>query len=118
MAISNDITHGDLTNCNITLAQSTNMEHFSLKMIDLDEMTEHSPGNMYITAYQDDLTHIMQALCDLTRQVKCANKDNHGDVQNCCKMLHEKKYEARHMPVCSSSAQTAEFLSTIDALYD
>jgi len=112
------ITHGDLTNGNITLAQSTNMEHFSLKMIDLDEMTEHSPGNMYITAYQDDLTRIMQALCDLTRKVKCANQHNHGDMQNCCEMLHKKNYEARHMPVCAPSAQTAEFLLTIAGLYD
>ena len=111
------ITHGDLTYGNITLAQSTNMEHFSLKMIDLDEMAEHSPGNMYITAYQDDLTHIMQALFDLTRKVTCANNNNR-DVQKCCEMLHDKSYEARHMPVCSSSAETAEFLLTIARLCD
>jgi len=67
---ANHITHGDLTHGNITMAQSTDMQHFSLKMIDLDEMTEHPPGNMYITAYQDDLTRIMQALFDLTRNCR------------------------------------------------
>jgi len=115
---ANHITHGDLTHGNITMAQSTNMEHFSLKMIDLDEMTEHRPENMYITTYQDDLTHLMQALFDLTRKVKCDNDDNQHEMQNCCNMLYDKSFQACHMPVCSPSAQTAEFLLTIARLYD
>ena len=114
---ANHITHGDLTHGNITMAQSTDMQHFSLKMIDLDEMTEHPPGNMYITAYQDDLTRITQALFDLTRKVKCDNKNYQLEMQNCCNMLHDKSLQACHMPVYSPSAQTAEFLLTIARLY-
>ena len=114
---ANHITHGDLTHGNITMAQSTDMQHFSLKMIDLDEMTEHPPENMYITAYQDDLTRIMQALFDLTRKVKCSNKNNQHEMQNCCNMLHDKMYEARHMPVCSPSAKTVDFLATLAEIY-
>ena len=110
---ANNITHGDLNDGNITIAQTSDKQHFSLKMIDLDEMKEHPPGKVDIREYQNDLTCIMQTLLKLTQHVQCDDGDDRIQLHNFTNMLHAKSREARHMPVCSPSAETAGFLSTL-----
>ena len=109
----NNITHGDLNSGNITIGQTTNLEHFSIKMIDLDSMTQHPPGKMDVALYKNDLCDIIQCLLDMVKVVRCARSDHQTAFAKFRSMLFVKKLDTNIMAECVPCTQTADFLSEL-----
>jgi len=70
-----DITHGDLHMGNLTITQTADNEHFSVKMIDFDRMQEHRPNERDTCLYSSDLLKVIQCIMTLTQNVVCRSQD-------------------------------------------
>ena len=111
------ITHNDMHDGNVTIAQTEDGEFFSVKMIDFDRM-QRQPANGPMHSFLDDLKNTLKGLHFLVKNTRCGStcpsvqRNNAMELQALSKIMYKLKRDIRDMQQVhtSNNNQTAKFL--------
>ena len=111
------ITHNDIHDGNLTIAQSADGESFSIKMIDFDRMRVQ-PRNGQVEPFENDLKAIVKGMDTLVHYAECSSTDpcvqsSYANTMRVLKdLLFARVMDARRFP----PVFTALYSPTVDFL--